>query len=438
MDGFFKGWEVFMRKNFGKSYFGWALLFYFLLLVLFTSFTGVNFPFRDEWSALVFPHFKWLDGEITFIELLCYPVNEHFLPLSRVLLHLFQGERYNPKNFMFLFTALQAIALFVFYLGFLKVFPKAQKKPLFFFSGFFILASFSQKINFTMGLQVFWMLTYLGIILFIYGLNFKKKSLLFLGFVLVAGNMSVWAVLCFLFIVYALTLCFFRYQDFLLEKKSLFLTFIILTFLSVGLIYFKPLSSYTIENFSLSSFFDLLRFHLWFVASPFSRYQEPLVYLFGPLFYFLLVYFLFFKGLKNNFYTVSYLLITLSMSFILAFFRSAYSLEYAASGHYLIFILPSWCLLVSHFLYGEGLVFFKRGLAFGLVFFSFFISVREIYKEVFIRAPKLSTTKECLETKKEVEKCWPDPEGIIYASGSKNGQMISRWLASQNFPLKEE
>ena len=230
----------------------------------------------------------WLDGSITWIQLLRYSVNEHFLPLSRVFIHFFPWNHYDPKIFMFFSAFIQVLTIHFFYLGLNKELPEVRKKPFVFFTSFIILTGFSQKINVTMGLQIFWSITYLGIVLFFYGLNFRHFLSLVLGFVLVAGNMSIWI---FLFLIFLLFFAFTYTQDkdrFLLYKKKIFVSFFILSLLSLLVLACKPSVSYNDHSSLPSSLIDLLKFHLWFLASPFSRYQEVLIYIFSLLFYFLL------------------------------------------------------------------------------------------------------------------------------------------------------
>jgi len=264
--------------------------------------------------------------------------------------------------------------------------------------------------NYTMGVQLFWMLGPVGTMVFICGLIEKRLALAVIGHVISILSFPSWPIHLG---ILAAFFCW-SWRDTRLFPRSYFHIGLTLVMMLTGALTFGFLYQHPGANSEID-WARIPKFLLFVIASPLSRNKQDLALFFGPLFIVLWAYTVV-KGAKFVRPEAHFLFgaLTLLSAFLISYGRHHYDFDYAFGGHYLLLTVPGWALVlfesVSH------IVSQKRFQAMTsiLIIYIAILCGRSMWKELHNRRPNLLTARECIVEKRETsEACLPFMQDIF-------------------------
>ncbi|RYZ89732.1 MAG: hypothetical protein EOP04_06030 [Proteobacteria bacterium] len=401
--------------------------------VLIPILVGVDVPYRDEWDSIIRGLVLRSQDGFHFSQLFL-PVVEHRLPLPQALFQLLSQDRYYPKLFMLLSSFTHLVGWYFFTRSWFKdSCQKTEYKRLYFLAPIVLLLYFhwAQLMNYTMGVQLFWVLGPVATVAFICALLEKNLSLAIFSHLISILSFPTWPI------HFGILGAYYLWQ---IAKNNFkpttrfnlaIGTFVLLT----GALTFGYL--YKSAGVGLAaSWPKVIQFAVFVIASPLSRYNQDLAWVFGPLFIVAWVYRMI-RGPKYVSPEALYLfgVLTLLSSLLIGYGRYNYGLSYAFGGHYLLLTVPGWCVVMYEVMSHLTKESHFRIITSALMLYLVVLSGKSMREELTNRRPILLQARLCLmEGNERNPQCAKVMEEIFLNNYTEKYQLVKAARDSGVFP----
>ncbi|RYZ91218.1 MAG: hypothetical protein EOP04_01285 [Proteobacteria bacterium] len=384
----------------------WLLIATQAILIPFLF--GVDVPYRDEWDSIIralimreADGFQWKQ--------LFLPVVEHRLPLPMAAFNVLSLPRYYPKLLMLITAGVHCIGWYYFMRSWSRL---GSFKPWALILSFAFYFHYAQITNYTMGVQLFWMLGPVGTIVFITGLIESRLTMITLGHLIGTFSFPVWPIHFALFLAWLVLQA--REKRFPSSRLISLSSALLMTtgIISLGFLYQSAGPGLNTQVLRL------LQFAVYVIASPISRYKETLAMVVGPCFILLWIYGAWSKPrfVSQTAYFL-YGILGFVSALLIAYGRHLYDLSYAFGGHYLLLTAPAWCLTSYELISRIAKPRFAFTLASTLTLYVFVIGIRGAAKELRGKIPMQTIARECLIHAKELDPHCKDAMEFIFLNG---------------------
>jgi hypothetical protein len=379
-----------------KVFAGYAAILFLSVLIV-----GVDVPYRDEWDAVV-PLVIAARRGLLNVKMLLAGHNEHHIVLPRLL---FLGLSYPKLNFINLMLAsasFHLVSLYIFWRGSAntgRLLPAFTVEPMIWITAVSLFGCFYQRLNFFMGMQLFWTLALASVAYCLYSLTRKNYRSALIG-------LSI-SLLCMPLGVAVLPVGLFLFRKSWMNRFGFSPKLVALA----GALILSGLVFYWFKNPASVAGWRYLQFFLMFLGGPLAQYQKIPAALLGILFC-VMTGWLSKQSWAQSSYALLWCLFTVISAAIISFGRTPFGVEYAFGSHYAGIVLPGWASLFI-----AGVCQFplkKQRAAFSIVvlILSLGLSAKELGRETFRRAPELRLEKNCLRLSPENKNCPSVPTEI--------------------------
>lgn len=389
-------------------------IFIVLQCLLIPLFLGVDVPYRDEWDSII-KSLVLRESDSFHFGQLFLPVVEHRLPLPMGVFQILSLPRYYPKLLMIITAAFHAVGWYFFTKS---LSSETQYKNKFVSPYLMILSAviffhFAQITNYTMGVQLFWMLGPVGTLIFIYGLLRRSLPFSILGHLVACFSFPAWPLH---FILFVAVLLKDAYHTRKIDKSRFTLilgTLIILVgIVTLGFLYNGAGPGLQIKPLKI------LQFAIFVLASPFSRYKIELAWIFGPIFL-LLWSFNLYRGTKfvpgKAFFL--YGILAIAASLLIAYGRHVYDESYAFGGHYLLLTVPAWCVVLVETIAKIPSQKKNNAACVFITLYVLIIGTRSAYKELKQSLPMKIKAQKCIAERSERSEDCREAMEYIFLNG---------------------